>query len=90
MSSPPISQCPRRLEELEAHAHGDGALLQPHDANPVAMNPTAAALWELCDGQTTVDEMVIAVCRLFSVNEAQAITDVQSALVEMQTRGLIS
>lgn len=32
------------------------------------LNPTALAIWELCDGETTVEEMVTALCELFAAD----------------------
>lgn len=55
----------------------------------VALNPTAFAIWELCDGRTTVDEMVRAVWQLFDIDTEQAHADVAMALDRMRTRGLI-
>jgi len=49
------------------------------------LNDTAAALWELCDGETTVEEMAVAVRDLFGVTLAAARTDVTDALAALQT-----
>lgn len=54
-----------------------------------ALNETAAALWELCDGDTTVDEMVEAVCVVSSVDRHDLVADIERALGEMATAGLI-
>lgn len=55
----------------------------------VALNPTAAALWKLCDGETTVAEMVSAVCDLFEVTPAQAEADVTAGIEQMRRAGLV-
>ena len=55
----------------------------------LALNPTALALWELCDGQTAVTEMVDAVCALFEVDPDRARADVESALTDMVAAGVI-
>jgi len=80
---------PRRsvLEHVEKGP--DGAVVQPVLAAPVPMNPTALALWELCDGQTEVAEMVEAVCALFEVEPTLARTEVETALAEMTAAGVI-
>ena len=67
----------------------EGAVLSPAASPPVVMNPTALALWELCDGQTAVSEMVGAVSRLFGLDVDTARTDVESALEDMLATGLI-
>jgi hypothetical protein len=44
-----------------------------NDDGPVAvLNSTAAALWELCDGRTTVREMTLAVRELVGTSGAEA------------------
>lgn len=55
----------------------------------VALNPTALALWELCDGQTAVDEMVAAVTELFGLAPERARADVVTALADMVAVGVI-
>jgi len=70
----------------------EGAVVVPGPPNPpqaLALNPTALALWELCDGRTTVDEMVDAVCVLFEVAPDRARADVETAMREMVSAGVI-
>jgi hypothetical protein len=55
----------------------------------VALNPTALALWELCDGTTSIEEMVAAVAKLFALPPNRARHDVQTALRKMQAAGAI-
>ena len=85
-----LPRLPRRAD-VDLERFHQGAVVNP-GALPriVALNPTALALWELCDGQTEVDEMVEAVCDLFAVDPVRARTDVVSALVEMRAAGVIS
>jgi hypothetical protein len=54
-----------------------------------ALNPMAVALWELCDGSTTVAEMIAAVCELCDVPEAVARQDLTDALEEFRQRRLL-
>lgn len=69
----------------------EGALAQIPGGQPdVLLNPTALALWELCDGETAVVEMVAAVCILFDVNVDTANRDVTAALQDMLDRGVLS
>lgn len=64
---------------------GRGAhiLEDDHDRPLCRANDTAAALWELCDGRTTVDEMVAAIAELSSLPEAEVRDDVTRALSEL-------
>jgi hypothetical protein len=56
----------------------------------VSLNPTALALWELCDGSTTTEEMVLAVCELFEVGQPRARDEVSRALADMRAVGLLT
>jgi hypothetical protein len=81
---------PRRTVEAPAERWSGGAVLRPPvQGPPVALNPTALALWELCDGQTAVAEMVEAVSTLFALDPGRARTDVENALEDMLAAGVI-
>jgi hypothetical protein len=76
---------PRRTTTLVERRSASGAVVAPG----VRLNPTALALWELCDGETGVDEMVDAVAELFSLPSQQARSDVEAALGDMVALGVI-
>lgn len=84
-----MQACPRRTATAPAEKGADGAVVRPPGAPPVALNPTALALWELCDGHTTVSEMVDAVASLFALDPTAARADVESALEDMLATGVI-
>lgn len=50
------------------------------DAEPQSLSPMALALWELCDGETTVGEMVRACLALFDAPPERVRTDIGTAL----------
>jgi hypothetical protein len=82
---------PVRAEGVTVERTPGGALAHRAGGEAaVALNPTALALWELCDGQTTAEEMVLAVCALFDVDEPRARGEVFDALTEMRTVGLVA
>ena len=80
---------PRRTVPASIEKGPEGAVVRPQAAPPVAMNPTALALWELCDGQTAVEEMVGAVSELFGLDLQRVRSDVESALEDMLAAGII-
>jgi hypothetical protein len=53
------------------------------------LNPTARAIWELCDGETAPDEMTSAICQVFAVSWDDASADVASALEALTGIGLV-
>ncbi|MDP8970523.1 MAG: PqqD family protein [Actinomycetota bacterium] len=53
------------------------------------LNDTALALWELCDGATTPQEMVDGICQLFTAVREMVEEDVSRALVDFTKAELI-
>jgi hypothetical protein len=82
---------PMRAEGITVERVPSGALAHRAEGKPsVSLNPTALALWEQCDGLTTAEEMVLAVCALFDVDELQARHEVSFVLTEMYQVGLLT
>lgn len=71
----------------------EGARLRisgPEKEAVVVVNESAAAVFELCDGETTIDEMVTAICDASSTPPARARDDVEKTLVELERAGLVN
>jgi hypothetical protein len=64
-------------------------LVAPEQSVAHELNPTARAVWELCDGATTVDELADAVCQLFPVTHEQAVADVIAVVDRFVMAGLV-
>jgi hypothetical protein len=61
-----LDDTPQRSVSGSARA-ADGAMtIVSPTGDIVSLNPMAAALWELCDGSTSVREVVEAATRLFA------------------------
>jgi len=54
----------------------------------VALNPTAAEILGLCDGQHTVEEIVTALSSKYE--SAEITTDVQTLLAGLAAKGLVT
>lgn len=81
---------PRRTTTRRAQRLDQGAVVTADVTSPpVALNQTALALWELCDGRTTAAEMVAAVSELFALDMVRARADVEAALRRMLSTGVI-
>jgi hypothetical protein len=80
------------LRRGTAAAHDpDGSLRVTSDSGAVVvLNPTAAALWELLDGQTTVDEVVTAATSLFAASGDDIRDDIVTIIAEMRVQKLVS
>lgn len=53
------------------------------------MNPSAFAIWELCDGETSPKEMADAVAELTGVDSARAQSDLEKGLTDLAALGLV-
>lgn len=81
---------PRRQEDVSATRSGGTRIVtRPTTRVEVALNPTAFALWQLCDGHTTVAEMIQAVCDLFEVTPDLAERDVMQGIARMREAGIL-
>lgn len=56
----------------------------------LAVNDSAAAIWELCDGKTGIDEMVMAICDLSSLPAEQVNAEVEATIKVFRKAGLVS
>lgn len=54
------------------------------------LNPSALAIWELCDGSTTGEEMAGAVAELTELDLDRARVEVGVALDELSRQGLVT
>jgi hypothetical protein len=69
----------------------DGSLRVTADTGTqTVLNPTAAAIWELLDGETTVDEVVVAATSLFAGPAADIRQDILTTLGTMREQRLLA
>lgn len=82
---------PRRRTDVLLLDTASRSLLVADDQQVThVLNPTARAIWELCDGATTVEELVAAICSVFDVGHDAARADVTAALEQLAAAGLVS
>jgi hypothetical protein len=67
--------------------HGELCIYEWTTKTVHALNPAAGRVWEMCDGSTTVDEMIAAVRRDLSAPGAQSI--VEHALMQFDRASLL-
>lgn len=70
--------------------HFGAALVDPSNGRVHLVNHTAAAIWELCDGETDPQEMIDAVCTLSGLPREVADEDVENILLEFDGAGLLA
>jgi hypothetical protein len=87
---PQLQRLPRRRDDVRLYDRElRSYLVVPDRAVAHELNPTARAVWELCDGTTTVEELVGAICQVFSVDRAVAVTDVTAVVDQLEAAGLV-
>jgi hypothetical protein len=88
--SPQLQRLPRRRDDVRLHDRElRSYLVVPDRGVAHELNPTARAVWELCDGATTVDELVVAICQIFSVEREDATADVVAIVGQLEAVGLV-
>ena len=81
---------PLRRQGVRVDTTGDKPMLyDPVRDELHVLNDTALALWELCDGTTTPQEMINGICLLFTAVRDMVEEDVARALHEFTRAGLI-
>ena len=81
---------PRRDTAVRLKTKGASHMLLTEQGTKVLLlNETALALWELCDGETTLGEMVAAITDFFEAEPAVINHDVEVALAQMVEAGVV-
>jgi len=70
MNSLTLNQKPLRLWEWREYK--SGSLIE----NGIALNDTGTFIWKLCDGKTTINEIIAAVIKKYDVEKQNAEKDV--------------
>ncbi len=81
---------PQRVDGVELLHRGRKSFLIDEREQALSLNNTALALWELCDGVTTVDEMVNAIDSFFNADRDVIRHDVEATLRELADLGFIT
>lgn len=96
MTEPASDRVPRRLEGTRVrHQSGvpgetAGAVIVDDEGTElVVLDAVAAALWELCDGETGVEEITDAVCAVWDVDREVAERDVRHTLGALRGTGVL-
>ncbi len=80
----------RRPEVWLRRAGQENAVYQQETGTVHLLNDTALAIWHLCDGDTTLEEMVAAVCDVSGLHPDVVTEDVHRILGEFDQAGLLS
>jgi PqqD family protein of HPr-rel-A system len=79
----------RRPDVWLRQAEGENVVFDPTTGAVHILNATALAIWELCDGDTLVGEMVEAICGLSGLPRDVVQEDVERILKEFEQAGIV-
>ena len=90
MTSEVRQRRPVRREGVWLRTTGEeNAVFDPETGGLHLLNETARAIWELCDGDTTPEEMVKAICELSGLHPDVVTEDVSRTLLEFEHLGIL-
>jgi hypothetical protein len=82
---------PRRSDRIAYRVIGGEALVMVVDRKELhRLNDVGSRVFELCDGQNSIDAIVDAIVREFVVDVPTARTDVETFITELAATGAIS
>lgn len=82
----------RPIRKGQAWVQRDGdqtAVFNPETGFLHMLNPSALAIWELCDGETTAAEMAAAIDEVTGLGTEASLTDVRSGLTSLRDADLV-
>jgi coenzyme PQQ biosynthesis protein PqqD len=83
--------CPKRMEQVIAQkASNDFLLLNMDDGNYYSLNEIGGRIWELCDGNRSVSQLVVAIAAEYDAPAEVLEKDVVELLEGLQNGKLIS
>jgi hypothetical protein len=78
-------------EDVISRRVGNEMVVLKSDANAAhILNTTAAAIWELCDGQHSLDEIAASICDRFEVSFEQARGDIEQIIGRFIKVGIVN
>jgi PqqD family protein of HPr-rel-A system len=80
----------RKPEVWLRQAGEENAVYNPATGSVFLLNETALAIWDLCDGETSPEEMVTAVVELTGMHPDVVTEDVERILSEFEEAGLLT
>ncbi len=82
--------CPKRGEQVIAQkASNDLLLFNMNDGNYYSLNEIGSRIWELCDGNHSVSQLVAALATEYDASKEDLESDVTGLLESLQNGKLI-
>ena len=80
----------RKAEVWLRQADNENVVYDPETSAVHILNVTATAIWVLCDGETTPEEMVAAICELSGLPREVVVEDVRRILLQFEEADILT
>jgi hypothetical protein len=81
---------PRRLDNLKVYSLWDEMVIYaPNQEKTFSLNPSAKAIWDLCDGKQTIAEISQSLGQYFDSSVKQLQDDVATTVLQLNGFGLL-
>ena len=83
--------CPLAHPDVSAYPLDDEIVIYtPADGQAFVLNPTAARIWELCDGTRTDVDMAREIAAAYGQDDAEVLADVRELIEGLRAAGLVT
>jgi pyrroloquinoline quinone biosynthesis protein D len=85
-----MGHCPSRRGDIYERSLTDEAVLyNPVDSVMHTLNPVAAFIWKLCDGEHTAEDIAQQVCERYDADPDAVVKDVQDTIDQLREKNLL-
>ena len=86
----PAEYRPARVADVLELDMGDGVILFNHDSSLVHhLNPSAALVWQLCDGETSVGQLATDIAEEYELVRNEVLDQVAAVIAEFDALDLV-
>jgi PqqD family protein of HPr-rel-A system len=87
----PPSYRPARSGDVLELDMGDGLILYNHDSSLVHhLNPSAALVWQLCDGRASVTQLATEISQEYGLGDGEVLEQVSAVIAEFDALDLVA
>jgi PqqD family protein of HPr-rel-A system len=88
--SVPTGYRPGKAPDVLELDMGDGLILYNHDSSLVHhLNPSAALVWQLCDGKASVGELATDISEEYGLRDGDALKQISEVIAEFDALNLV-
>jgi PqqD family protein of HPr-rel-A system len=81
---------PAKCAEVLELDMGDGLILYNHDSSLVHhLNPSAALVWQLCDGEASVGQLATEIAEEYDLKSAEVLGQISAVIAEFDALDLV-